>query len=110
MELQCCSRHDPNGAIKVEVVPKVDVVSRQGTVELDIVVLCKVGKVNCRSIARRGKIKVYRFLERAVKRGRSIVVCDRDGSSDGVDVNLSAIAREVAVICQSVESRAGGPT
>lgn len=93
----------------MEIVPKVDVVPGQGTVELDIVVLCKVGKVKCRGIAGRGQVEVCCLLERAVKGGGRIVVCCRDGTSNGIDVNVSATAREIVVVCQDVESRTGRP-
>lgn len=89
----------------MEIVSEEDVVPGQRTVELDIVVLCKVGKVKCRCIAGRGEVEVCCLLERAVKSGGRVVVCSRDGTSDGIDVNVSATAREI-----SVESRAGRPT
>lgn len=110
IQLQSCGGCGPDLGIKVEIVPKEDVVPGQRTVEFDIVVLCKVGKVKCRGIAGRGEVEVCRLLERAVKSGGRVVVCSRDSTSDGIDVNISATAREISVVCQNVESRTGRPT
>lgn len=100
----------PDARVKLVVIARVKVVARQGAVKLDQVVLGEIVQVECQGVSGGGEVEVDGLLEGRVKGLGGVVEGEGDGFSKSGEVNVSAVAREIAVVGEDVEACAGGST
>jgi len=106
LQALCCA--SPYSRIEVQVVSRVEVISRQRTVELDGVVFCEVVEVEGLRVPGGGEVEVNRLLEGRVKAVGVVVVGCFYGCTNGLDVDVLARAGEEAVVGEVVEPGAWG--